>query len=372
VDETSMRVYIERDRERLRIRVIYRGKKYQFSTGLKDTRTNRAFVQGIVSRIELDMVSGRFDTTLVAYRPQAVGSNPAGLSCSELFQKFMQHKLKDCGVSSRSIETRYKPLLRYLERSLNCPAHEVTEQKAKNFKSILLENLTPSTAKAHLWLLQSSWSWSKGKYHSGEGNPWEGLASGIKRQPIQKPKSFTIAEIQAILGAFRSHRYYSHYTDYVAFLFGVATRPGEAAALRWDAISPDFQTVWIGRSYSRGHYGTTKTGKDRTVILSPSISKMLCDRHSRTNPQPTDLVFPSPKGLPICDRNFRNRAWVTILAECNIPYRKPYNTRRSAITHALKNRANYLEVAEAAGHNPEIMYEHYLDAIQEKGIFVEF
>lgn len=48
-----MRVYIERDRSRLRIRIIYQGKRYQFSTGLTDTKPNRAYVQGIASRIEL-------------------------------------------------------------------------------------------------------------------------------------------------------------------------------------------------------------------------------------------------------------------------------------------------------------------------------
>jgi integrase len=70
-----MRVYVERDRSRLRVRVIYQGKKYQFSTGLTDTKTNRAYVQGIASRIHLDMVSGNFDATLLKYRPQVVGSN---------------------------------------------------------------------------------------------------------------------------------------------------------------------------------------------------------------------------------------------------------------------------------------------------------
>jgi integrase len=136
VDETSMRVCIERDRERLRIRIAYQGKRYQFRTGLIDTPTHRAYVDGVVSKIKLDMVSGQFDTSLLKYRPQVVGSNPAGMICPELFRRFIHHKVKDCGLSNRSIETRYKPLLNYLSEFLDCDTQKVGEQQAKNFKRL--------------------------------------------------------------------------------------------------------------------------------------------------------------------------------------------------------------------------------------------
>jgi integrase len=367
-----MRVYLERDRERLRIRVVYQGKKYQFSTGLTDTPTHRAYADGVVSKIRLDMLSGQFDTSLLKYRPQAVGSNPVGVSCPELFQRFIKHKVKDCGLSNRSVETRYKPLLKYLSEFLDYDAQKVGEQQAKNFKSILLEKVTVKTARERLWLLQSCWEWATGKHLPAGKNPWNGLTSGIKVAPSEKVKPFTAGEIAAILRAFRSHRYYAHYSDYVSFLFNVATRPGEAAGLRWNAVSSDFTTIWIGKSYSRGYFGATKNNKDRIVILNAATSEMLRKRFEALSPQPDDWVFMTKRGLPICDRNFRNRAWATILAECHIPYRKSYTTRKSAISHALKNKANYLEVAESAGHDPKVMHDRYADVIQSQSVFVEF
>jgi integrase len=366
-----MKIYIQRDRNRLRIKATYEGKIYQFSTGLSDTKTHRAYVEGIANRIELDMISGQFDPTLMKYRPKRVGSNPSGVSCAQLFERFMQHKLNE-GVSPRSIETRYKPLLRYLERSLLCDTCEITEKKAKNFKALLLEFLTPQTAKAHLWLLQSAWDWAAGKYNLTESNPWNGLASNIKRQSTQQVKPFTSQEIQTIQGAFRSHRYYSHYYDFVLFLFGTACRFGEAAALRWEHITADFELVWIGTSHSRGYRKGTKTGKARTVVLNAVTAAMLRDRHSRINPNPTDLVFPSPKGLYICDRGFRNRAWITVLTECGVHYRKPYCIRHSVISHALANGANPVELAKQTGHSVKVLLETYAHCIESRSLFVDF
>ncbi len=98
-----MRVYIERDRSRLRIWIIYQGKRYQFSTGLTDTNPHRAYVQGIASRMELDMVSGQFDATLTSYRPQSIGSNSCAVTCAELFAKFTSAREAD-GLSRGALE----------------------------------------------------------------------------------------------------------------------------------------------------------------------------------------------------------------------------------------------------------------------------
>jgi integrase len=299
--------------------------------GVADNPTGRAVAKRKAAEIEIDISAGYFDSTLLKYKPQTIGKNATLISTFELFNKFSQHKLKNEGVSPRSIETRYKPLGRYLERSLNIEAQEVTPTKARNFAAVLTESLAPGTAKAHLWLLQSCWDWAKGRYHLAENNPWNGLAAAIKNQPNQKVKPFTTAEIKAIIQGFRSNRFYHHYTDLVMFLFGSGCRFGEAAGLRWKHVATDFETLWIGESYSRGYRKSTKTGKSRTIVLSSSISKMLRDRNAalqrnRFNliqPKPDELVFPSPKGIEICDRNFRNRAWKTILAECHIEYRKP-------------------------------------------------
>lgn len=369
-----MKIYVQTDRNRLRIKILFEGKVYQFSTGLTDIPTHRAYVQGIVSRIELDMMGGQFDPTLLKYRPKTVGSNPSGVTCAQLFERFMQHKRNE-GVSERSLETRYTPLLKYLERSLSFDVREVTDSRAKNFKALLSERLTAQTTKAHLWLLQSCWNWAAGKY-ALESNPWNGLPSKVKGQPSQRVQPFTQAEIEAILGAFRSHKYYSHYSDFVSFLFGTACGFGEGAALRWEHITSDFESVWIGCSYSRGYDKSTKTGRGRTIVLNRAMAAMLRDRREAKligrNSKTTDLVFPSPTGLHICDWGFRNRAWFTVLNECGVAYRKPYCIRHSVISHALANGANPVELAKQTGHSVKVLLETYAHVIQNRSLFVEF
>ncbi len=127
------------------------------------------------------------------------------------------------------------------------------------------------------------------------------------------------------------------------FRLGMGTRGGEASALKWKHLSAELDSVWIGESFSRGTTGSTKTKKARTVNLSASISAMLSTRRDRLNPVSDDeLVFKSPEGLPINDRNFCRRAWKTVLAEVGVKYRKPYTTRKTAAI----SQANFVEAIE--------------------------
>ena len=180
-----------------------------------------------------------------------------------------------------------------------------------------------------------------------------------------------MAEVQAILAAFKTDRYYRHYADFVAFLFGTGCRLGEAVALQWKHVADDCSTVWIGESVSRGIRKTTKTGKDRTLTLTPKMAALLEDRKP-ANVSPERLVFPAPSGKPINDHTFRRRAWKTIINRLGIDYRKPYATRHTAISHALANGANPLAVAEETGHDPQILFNHYASVIRRSAVMVEF
>jgi integrase len=155
-----MKITIENHDGRLRLRWLYQAKRYTMGCGVDDDSSGRAFAKRKASQIELDVLSGNFDSSLLKYKPRLLGKCATEVNAPELFERFSQHKLKNQEVSPRSIETRYKPLLGYLQRSLNIPADQVTEARAKNFKALLLEKITPQTAKERLWLLQSCWDWA--------------------------------------------------------------------------------------------------------------------------------------------------------------------------------------------------------------------
>ena len=365
------KVQVASDRGMLRLRWTYIDKRYSLSLGLEDTRSNRAYALGIARQITDDIRCGIFDVTRNKYRPKTIGN--AGLSCSELFDKFTTHKHRDFGISPRSVETRYIPLSRALEKWLNIPAHEVTKHQARNFISVQTERVTAGTAKARIGLLRSCWDWAIEQQLLAVENPWLGLSSGIKQSPTKTVKPFSEDEIKAILTGFKASKHYCFYYDFVDFLFATGCRFGEAAALKWCNVADDFSYVVICESVSRGRKrDRTKTGKNRIVYLNPSISGLLRERHQRYAPNTESLVFPSPKDKPINDHGFRRRAWKTVLVESGVEYRRPYCIRHSVISHALASGVNPVELSSQTGHSTEMLLKTYAHALEQKPLFVEF
>jgi integrase len=369
-EETSMRVYIQKDRERLRVKVVYQGRTYQFSTGLRDTKVNRAFVQGIVSRIQLDMVSGQFDVTLVKYRPQIVGSNPVGITCVELFARFSESRSEE-GLSKGALE-KYRAVKANLGRYLKDVRVDVlSDRMVGNFVAALLENVTSGTARQYLYLLRAAWDWGKGQYPVKE-NLWGSQIGKLKPTPRKKRKPFTEIEVQAILKGFEEHRHYKHYHPFVLFQFCCGTRPGEASSLTWCDISEDFATATIGRSHSRGTIRqTTNTGASREIDI-PLPAQALLRELKPTNWEPTALIFPAPKGGCIDDRLFARRAWKSILLACGVQHRPPYAARHTQLSHAHANGADPLELARQAGHSLRTLQDNYLGSVKRSPVFVGF
>ncbi len=366
------KIWIEKTGNTLRLRWNYEGKKQGLSLGVTDTPVGRAFAAKKMSEISMDLISGHYDPTRLKYRSRKLGANPTELTAVELFEKYTAFIIKDKGLAPGSMH-RYKAIASKLRECLmDKPAHQVSESIAKNAVAMMGGSLSGQTVKTYLFLIRACWEWAKGKYHLAEGsNPWENCIDRVKVYPQQHPKPFTIAELQAIISGFGSHPQYSHYTEFVIFLTNTACRIGEAVGLRWKHLGADYTTAWIGESISRRNQKDTKTGKARTIQLNPVIKSMLVNRYERIKPQPDDLVFPSPKGVAIDDHNFCNRAWKTILVSCQIEYRKPYNLRHSATSHALAQGANPIALAEQTGHDKRVLLSTYAHAIGSECLFVD-
>jgi integrase len=66
-----MRVTIESDRGRLRLRWLYQGKRVTMSLGVDDNPTGRAFAKQKSGQIETDLTAGHYDETLLRYKPRS-------------------------------------------------------------------------------------------------------------------------------------------------------------------------------------------------------------------------------------------------------------------------------------------------------------
>jgi integrase len=370
-------MHFEKRGKSLLIRFSHDGKPYSFSLPKHNNPVGISNAKQKIAQIEKDILYGNFDTTLLRYKPRQLGKNPTAITAVELVEKYIAARQESLSHGSivrlQAIASKLKQLLG------DKPAEKVTESAARDAIARWSESASSQSIKTYLFLLKACWEWAEGKYHVTDPNPWSECLDrarirGNSGQSRQQKKPFTIAQLQAIISAFEQHSHFSHYTEFVIFLTSTACRFGEVAGLRWKHLGANYTTVWIGESISRGHQNQkgTKTGKSRTIHLLPTVQSILVDRFERLNPQPDDLVFPSPRGLAIDDHRFRARAWKTILESCHIEYRSPYNLRHSAISHALHHGASPIALAEQTGHDKRVMLSTYAHAIDSKCLFVDF
>jgi integrase len=356
MSQRSVRLQVREDR--LSLRWSYQGGRYYLALGLYDNPLARKVAQSRANQIEADLVTGNFDTTLQKYKGKAADApDVCGLTAVELFDRFTKQR----GVDARTLE-KYAAIRSKLFGYFNGRNADIGSEAADEFRQWLDGSLAPISQKEYIGTIATCWTWAV-KQNLLSASPWGEVMKRVKVPPRQRPRPFTQVEITAIIGGFRESRYYRHYTDFVLFLLSAGCRTGEAIGLRWSHLSEDCGKVWIGESVTRGVRKSTKTNKSREFRLTPGLKALLLQRRPQDY-RPDDLVFPSPKGGPIDDHNFRNRAWLKVLASSNVAYRKPYNTRHTFISHALAKGVNPMAIAQMTGHDPEILFKHYAADIQ--------
>jgi integrase len=345
-------------RDRLRLVWSYGGKRYFLSLGLADTKINRLAADIKARQIEGDIATVNFDPTLNKYK--AVGQRSTDQTVAQLFEKFIDYKAHR--VDIRTLQ-KYRATFGHLVDFFGQRAIAlITVRDAEQFKDWMLLRVEPVTLRDYLSLVNACWVWAI-KQSWIELNPWMDVP--VKVKPKQRPRPFTKDEIKKILGAFRAHSRWGVYADFVEFLFGTGCRTGEVIGLRWQHVSDDAMMVWIGESISRGRRKATKTNRARDISLSPRLSELLLSRRP-VDWEPDVLVFCSPQGFAIDDHNFRNRAWVDVLATAGVEYRKPYSTRSTLISHLLDMGRSPAEVAELVGDDVATIYKFYAGNVSSR------
>jgi len=218
------------------------------------------------------------------------------------------------------------------------------------------------TISERLGLLRACWQWGIKKGWLKE-NPWNEVK--VKVPPKQRPKPFTKEEAKRIVQGFKDDPTYAYYLDFVEFLLATGCRIGEAAGLRWGHLNEDCSAVWIGESWGRGKRKSTKTNKSRMFALTSRVQGFLSNRKP-VSASSEMFVFQSPKGHPIDDHNFRNRAWKPILERVGVAYRMPRNSRHTFVSHAIDQGLTLAEVSEITGHSPRTLMLNYLGSVQSR------
>jgi integrase len=342
-------------------------KRRSLNLHLPDSPATRALAKKKKAWIERDYQEGEavYDRTLAKYQKSDSNSASINLTASELFEAFTQHQAKDKSLAQSSIDARYKPVNVALNRVFpDLLACEIDKEQVEKFVTHCQKTLkTAGVYRERIGIIKSCWDWGTEKYGLSPINPWVGLNGRMKPISKQQTPPFTEAEVFKILEGFRTSQYHSHYSDFVETLLGLGLRPGEACGLQWKAINHDFSKVWIGRSLTSGVIReNTKNNKPREISIPPALGAILKRRKAEAKlVKGTDLVFISPTGLPIDIRNFRARAWRQTLQAVGVEYKRPYKMRGTAESFAIASGQNYVAVAAAFGHKPEVAHAHYID-----------
>jgi integrase len=348
---------------RIQLRFHYAGKRHYLSTGWLDTPASRKLAELKAAEIEKDILYERLDETLAKYKPASSLSTATPVTpikkpkpqLDELWDKYSEFKKPQISPS-----TYAKDFAKHRNHIAKLPTRSLDEASA--IRDNLLANLTPDAAKRCLTQLKACCNWA---IDEGliESNPFATMKIKVPKgtSEEQDVNPFTKEERDLIIRTFASDRYYSHYTNYVRFLFFTGCRPSEAVALKWKHITNS--VIQFRESVVVSEDGLVlkdglKTQRKRDFPINSEVQAILDEiRPEEDNPE--SLVFISPKGKFIDHHNFANRAWKSILDKCNVPYRKSYQTRHTFISLCVEAHMNSTAIGRWTGTSAKMIDNHY-------------
>lgn len=365
------RITVRNNNGRCLLRFKYANQNYSITQGDYDSHIDLAKAQQIADSIYFDCLSGHFDETLLKYRPelkaqQEYEAREKLLSCNpslESYQKFVEWKRSQLQYSSWK---GYKALQRRLESYCELYAFPLDAEQFKQFLGI--QGLKDKTLKNYYTCITAYGTWLVSNGLSV--NPYSGISVRVQDRPLPEP--FTKQEVTAIILEFAERN--ASYGIFVQFKFATGVRTGEAVGLRWSDIDFNQGYIKIYESVTKAELGekvrkSTKTGKGRTIplpgFLATALRQQLAIVQSKPRLWESGLVFPNAYGKPIDSSHFAEKYWKPVLDKLEIPYREPYTTRHTFISHALAQGMNPLEVAKLTGHDPNILFKHYAGLVNK-------
>jgi integrase len=314
------------------------------------------------------MLLNNFDKTLNSYLEIKSNKSQVHKSIVELFEEWVkEYKQMDC-----EIHTNYNSTRNMLRKWGKISQENIV----KKFNA---ETFCSKTYNRRLTILKSFVNWLIIQ-KIWDINPLLSV-DNKKNKSIKNPNRtpFTEDEIRRILDAFKQNRAcsshsnckHSNYYPFIYFIFKTGCRPSEAVGLRVSSVNLDNQTITIKEVLARTIKHTsalqrirkeTKNGKIRTLPLTKDLSAVLIP--VLINKQPDDLVFLSPKGKAIDDKNFQARVFRQVLNKLEIPHRVLYACRHTFGSRCIDSGLSPVMTAFLMGNSPEVALKNYTHQLQ--------
>jgi integrase len=316
-------------------------KRIQKSTGLDDTKLNRKTLEkDIIPELEKRIRLGDF-------------SKPEQKKFSYYFSKYLNLHRNDKSFKTRNyIYTKVNAFFG------NYNINSINRLQIKEFLERL--PLKSSTKKDYLKCLKGVFDIAIDD-EAIETNK----AIGIKLKADKKEavQIFTSSEIELML----THAD-DMFKNYIGIALYTGMRSGEILGLMHSDILDD--RISVRRSISKGNITSPKTiGSVRDIPLFESVKPFLKSQKKISN----SLYLFDFNNTFIHDANFFRRRWTKLVNDCEMVYRKLYNTRHTFITAMLNSgKFKIMEIAAIVGHNsPEMIMKNYAGFIQSEHLKID-
>jgi integrase len=220
-------------------------------------------------------------------------------------------------------------------------------------------------------------------------NPASHAKFSARAKPTQPRRSLTKEEADALWDASDA----GPFGPFWRLMLKTGLRPGEAAAIKWDALDleSDQPTLNVSRSVRADAKGKAtivddvKTaGSYRTIALSEDIVDVLKKQRSDVRKRrlatstwvDNGLVFPNSRG-GILDRGAQVQSLKQTCNQCGIvPAIRPHELRHTTASLLSDQRVPHEQIADLLGHESTQMldrvYRHRLRTVQDAAISLDF
>jgi integrase len=355
-------VSITQYKGRIRLRWRFDGQRYSLNLGVYSD-LNLIQAKKTVLQIEQDIILGSFDHSLVKYSGKREVKQPTPTDFISLFEHWVRNfKQMDCEMHTNYNSTR---------NILRKWGKVDTSNIVKKFNAT---NNAPVTYNRRLTILKSFCDWLVIQKH-WDYNPLKSVERRKVKQTSQpKREPFTEDEIRRILSAFRNneacspyaHPKHDFYHPFIYFLFKTGVRNAEAVGLRVKHVSLEANHIYINEVLARTLKSTsatnrvrksTKNEKERILPLSKDLREVLSPLLA--GKKEDDLVFQSPTGKAIDDKNFRERIFKKVLLHLGIKERVLYAARHTFGSRCIDQGITPVMTAFLMGNNPETALKRY-------------
>lgn len=361
--KTGIKISVENYRGSIRLRWSYSGSRYSLQLKEEYNFEGLKNAEILKSGIKSDIDRGTFDSSLMKYKPEKTLQPDRLLSSYKLWVKTQSLELEKSGVQYEVFKMlKSWGSFRYSDIEI---LFDNGQCNAKTFNRRL-----NCLNKFFEWLLKTK---------RMSFNPVVSIEKKVVRKAHCDARDpFSSEDINRILEAIRNNTYssphsstpHSYYYPFLYFIARTGVRNQEAVGLKVKYVDlkrkivtiAEVYAMYAGKPYKR-YWKDTKNYKVREIPIPDDLVEILVP--VLRDKKPEDLVFPSPRGSFINDRNFQDRVFKPVLKGLGLPDRHLYALRHSFASRALEQGVNILTTSYLMGNNPDTMLKHYAKLINK-------